>query len=67
MQQHISRSEMEKRYTALWRKQFNNRLRMGRTVQRLFGNTSSILFLKTMKAFPFIAKQVIKQTHGTSF
>jgi len=67
MQQHISRSEMEKRYTALWRKQFNNRLRMGRTVQRLFGNTSSILFLKTMKAFPFIAKHVIKQTHGTSF
>lgn len=67
IQQRISRSEMEKRYTALWRKQFSSRLWMGRTVQRLFGNTSSILFLKTMKAFPFIAKQVIKQTHGTSF
>lgn len=67
MQKRITRHEMEERYTLLWRKQFSNRLWMGRTVQRLFGNTSSIVFLKMMKAFPFIAKQVIKQTHGTSF
>ncbi|WP_153798803.1 NAD(P)/FAD-dependent oxidoreductase [Foetidibacter luteolus] len=67
LRQQITREQMEHRYERNWNRQFSRRLWMGRTVQRLFGNTSSILFLRTMGALPFLARQVIKQTHGKPF
>ncbi len=63
-----TRNEMENNYETQWQQQFAKRLLMGRTVQRLFGGaTSTSLFLQTMKLFPFIAKGVIKSTHGKAF
>jgi len=67
MDGHITRNQMELLYEREWKRQFEKRLWVGRTVQRMFGSTSSILFLKTMKVLPFVASQVIRQTHGTPF
>ena len=63
-----SRSEMEKLYTANWKKQFSGRLRMGRTVQRFFGgNISTSLFIRSMHFLPPVSKLLIQSTHGKPF
>jgi flavin-dependent dehydrogenase len=65
LQKKLERENMEREYTAQWNMNFAKRLWFGRIVQQLFGsNTSTALFLKTMKFFPALAKQVIKSTHG---
>jgi flavin-dependent dehydrogenase len=64
----ISRGEMENHYRKQWRQQFSKRLFMGRTVQKLFGNnTSTSIFLKTMHSMPWLAKRIIRSTHGNAF
>lgn len=64
----ISRKTLEENYTMQWQKQFAKRLWIGRNVQRVFGGTTTTgLFFKTMHSMPFIAKQVIKSTHGEVF
>ena len=63
----ISRTEMEVAYSKSWQKQFAFRTATGRVVQRLFGGTSTGLFLKVMSNFPFIATKLIQQTHGKPF
>src|SRR5262249_40632485 len=66
--QKISREQMELQYAEQWRQQFSKRLFIGRTVQRLFGNnTSTALFLKTMHTMPWLAKKIIRATHGEPF
>ncbi len=68
LRQKRPRNEMEGNYETQWQQQFAKRLQVGRTVQRLFGNsTSTALFLQTMKLFPFIANRIIKATHGKEF
>ncbi len=68
LRQKQTRNEMERNYGTQWQQQFAKRLQVGRTVQRLFGGaTSTALFLQTMKLFPFMAKQIIKATHGKEF
>ncbi len=68
LQGHISRSSMENMYTKQWQQKFGNRLRMGRLVQNIFGgNTTTRLFLSFMKGVPFLANQLIKSTHGSTF
>lgn len=64
----ISRLQMEKDYEQLWNDKFARRLMVGRGVQRFFGGASSTtLFLKMMKAFPFLSKNIIRLTHGEPF
>lgn len=64
----ISRSEMEGRYRQQWKQQFAKRLSAGRMIQRLFGGTASTsFFLKTMQAFPALARTIIEATHGKPF
>ena len=63
----ISRAEMEEAYTKSWQKQFAFRTAIGRLVQRLFGGTTTGLFLKLMNKLPFIAAKLIQQTHGKPF
>ncbi len=63
----ISRPEMEVAYTKSWQKHFAFRTATGRLVQRLFGGSSTGLFLKVMNKFPFIATKLIQQTHGKPF
>jgi flavin-dependent dehydrogenase len=68
LKKQANRQQMELGYTLKWKAEFGVRLRIGRIVQHLFGGVASTsLFLKTMKAFPALAKQVIKSTHGKPF
>lgn len=64
----ISRDQMEKNYSNKWQKEFASRLRMGRRIQRLFGNrwlSNSLLNLGSL--FPGISKGIIRRTHGKPF
>lgn len=61
----ISRLQLESDYTKHWKKQFANRLWVGRTVQRLFGDEwLSELSLSIFENSKPMLKWVIKQTHG---
>lgn len=64
----ISREEMEKRYARQWKKQFAARLQRGRLLQQFFGaEWLSNGFVGLFKAFPFLARPVIRSTHGEPF
>jgi flavin-dependent dehydrogenase len=64
----ISRSQMEHSYQAQWSAHFAQRLKTGRRLQMFFGSTAlSNAFVGLFRAFPFLAKPVIKMTHGNPF
>ena len=64
----IDRKEMEIRYSQEWQKNFSNRLRNGRIIQKLFGKEKSVnLFIRVVKHFPFIIRKMIRMTHGKEF
>ncbi|MGZ5190608.1 MAG: NAD(P)/FAD-dependent oxidoreductase [Flavisolibacter sp.] len=64
----ISMTQMEDSYTNQWNDQFAKRLKTGRTLQRFFGsNMLSDLFVQSFRTFPFLAKPLIKMTHGNTF
>lgn len=64
----ISRRQMETAYQQQWQKQFASRLRTGRIIQGFFGSKRlSNGFVNLFKTFPFLAKPVIRQTHGKPF
>jgi flavin-dependent dehydrogenase len=68
LQKKISRTEMEKNYEVNWKRNFASRLAIGRMVQRFMGNEFSTgMFLKLMKALPFLSTTIIRSSHGTSF
>jgi hypothetical protein len=59
---------MEEQYKKQWQLQFASRLRTGRMIQRFFGKTSlTNLFIQSFQTFPFLAKPLIRQTHGNPF
>jgi len=63
-----SRSSIEQCYERNWRMNFERRLKVGRTVQLLFGSDFSSMFTKNLiQHVPFIARKIIKQTHGAPF
>jgi menaquinone-9 beta-reductase len=62
---HHSRQLLEETYQKEWKREFNNRLRVGRTVQKLFGHeVLSELSLSFFKFSPPLLRAVIKNTHG---
>ncbi len=64
----ISREQMEKQYTKVWKTQFSKRLAIGRVVQSFFGNPFlTRIFLYAMSKLPKLAHWLIRQTHGTPF
>ncbi len=68
LQGKISRSFMEQRYAAEWRKHFSSRLFTGRLVQSAFGgDTSTALFLHLISKNTWLAQKLISATHGTAF
>lgn len=68
LQHRISKAEFEKKYVQQWQRQFAARLRTGRLLQAFFGSTKlSNLFVSAFRKFPFLAKPVIRLTHGDSF
>ncbi len=64
----ISRNELEHAYKKMWTKNFAARLRMGRAVQRLFGNaiTSNIAVNLVLYIKP-LSRAIVKNTHGEIF
>lgn len=61
----LTRPELEERYQAAWHKLFAQRLWVGRTVQRLFGDEwLSELAVTVFKAFNPALRGVMRQTHG---
>jgi flavin-dependent dehydrogenase len=68
LKRNISREDMEKQYVREWQKIFENRLRNGRIIQKLFGKTLlTNVFIRIIKYFPFIVRRMIKVTHGKEF
>ena len=68
LQQKLSRAAMEKNYAEAWRHQFAFRLRMGRLLQTFFGsNRLNNAFVSTFQKAPFLAKPLIRLTHGKPF
>lgn len=64
----ISREQLEKNYTAKWKKEFANRLWFGRQVQKLLGNEfASGIAVNLAIHSKFIANQIVKNTHGKPF
>ncbi|OYX99424.1 MAG: hypothetical protein B7Y76_07330, partial [Sphingobacteriia bacterium 35-40-5] len=63
----IDRIAMENEYKFQWEKQFALRLRSGRLIQKLFGNTFiSDLTVSTLGKLPGITQMLVKKTHGES-
>ena len=68
LEQKISRPEMEERYTEEWTRLFANRLKTGRILQNFFGSDRlSNVFVSAFNSFPFLARPLIKMTHGKPF
>lgn len=68
LQGKTTREKMEKRYTLQWQRKFASRLKMGRRIQRLFGNPRLInLFITCIRPFPRLVNWMISKTHGKPF
>jgi flavin-dependent dehydrogenase len=64
----LSREDMEAGYRLAWDMQFSSRLRAGRVVQSLFGKAwTTKLFLKVLRPFPILTREIIRKTHGQAF
>lgn len=64
----FERSKLEQEYTDTWNSTFKKRLRVGRRTQRLFGSPfTSEMASVLMKRSPYIAYQIMKNTHGQPF
>lgn len=65
---HANRATMEKRFIFQWQREFSSRLKMGRRVQRLFGNRRvANILLTILSKLPGLADTIIRKTHGKPF
>ncbi|MEJ6981062.1 NAD(P)/FAD-dependent oxidoreductase [Pedobacter sp. P351] len=63
-----NRQTLEHAYQARWKNAFDNRLRIGRLTQKLFGkNLISELSVECLKSLPKLSKYILKRTHGNPF
>lgn len=63
-----SRKEIESKYESSWKSLFEQRLWLGRNIQRLFGTKKASVFARRLIQYvPFAAGQLIKNTHGKPF
>ena len=66
--QSIHQRQMEQQYNEQWQHHFAGRLRRGRWLQQFFGaQWMSNAFVGAFKMFPFLAKPIIRSTHGSPF
>ncbi len=62
------RKKLEDGYSKNWNKKFANRLRVGRTVQRLFGSTVlSEAAVGALQHLPPVTQHIMRLTHGQPF
>lgn len=63
-----SRQEVEQRYSQGWNAQFYQRLGVGRAIQGLFGSgKGSVVARNLIQRLPFVARTLLKNTHGQPF
>jgi menaquinone-9 beta-reductase len=68
LENQISREKLEQEYCKQWKNIFSARMRMGRTIQRLFWNRPMINALVRLgRVFPPITRSLVRQTHGDPF
>lgn len=68
LQKQITRAEMEAGYSHNWQQQFAKRIHTGRIIQRMFGKSVvTNAFVQLVKKMPFLAKPLIRLTHGRSY
>jgi flavin-dependent dehydrogenase len=61
----LNRTELEQDYISQWEKQFALRLRSGRLIQNLFGNTLvSNLAISSLNKLPSLTQALVRKTHG---
>ena len=64
----LTRPQLEAAYTASWRTEFGGRLRVGRAVQRLFGQPLlSEVAVNGLRWWPGAVQSLMRRTHGTVF
>lgn len=64
----LTRDNMEDRYRKRWNHEFATRLRIGRTVQKLFGShLMSATAISMIRHFRPLAELIMRQTHGRIF
>lgn len=64
----ISYKELEEHYAKYWKQTFSGRLKTGRFIQSLFGNsTLTNLAIAVLKPFPSIINSLVSATHGKPF
>lgn len=64
----FDRASLEKDYIKRWERQFALRLKSGRLIQKLFGNTLiANIAVSALNCSPFITQSLIKKTHGKIF
>ncbi len=64
----IELRELRSDYESIWQSNFRSRMKLGRLLQRGFGRsflTENLIALN--KTFPFLAKKLIKASHGKPF
>jgi flavin-dependent dehydrogenase len=60
--------EFKNQYQKKWRKEFENRMKTGRMIQRFFGGIfTTNIFISFLRLFPGITSLIIKKTHGSPF
>lgn len=63
-----TRQEVEQRYRQGWNAQFYQRLGVGRAIQELFGSgKGSVIARNLIQRLPFVARTLLKNTHGQPF
>jgi flavin-dependent dehydrogenase len=68
LQGKISRQELESEYARAWNAQFSTRLRVGRTIQSLFGKPlATNLLVRGLKPFPALVRGLVSLTHGKPY
>ena len=68
LQKGTTRQEVENYYASSWNEQFYKRLGAGRAIQRLFGSgRGSVIARNLIEHVPFVARTLLKNTHGQPF
>ena len=68
LRRQLTRAQLEAAYVSSWQREFNNRLRVGRTVQRLFGQPLlSEAMVNGLRLLPGVVQGLMRRTHGTVF
>lgn len=64
----IELNELINLYTNNWKSNFETRLKIGRGIQKLFGNEiTTNLLITALKPAPFLVNKLVALTHGKSF